>query len=126
VVSYPNRKFSAIIIYIFSGLLFFFIAEKFIRNLSGCNDGHGHSHTPAPKKHSKKDKKSKAKRSDNEDSTAETDHDEHPLLTADEHEARNSKAVSWLNMFSDFLHNFTDGLAIGASFISGVENGICK
>lgn len=84
-----------LIFYGLLGLLFFFVAEKFIRNLSGVEDGHGHSHD-APKKHVKKVNKSKkAKQSDNEDSAHETDDERHALLEKerDEAEARNSKAV---------------------------------
>ncbi len=29
------------------------------------------------------------------------------------------KVAGYLNLFADFFHNFTDGLAIGASFIAG-------
>ena len=34
----------------------------------------------------------------------------------------NVRVAGYLNLFADFFHNFTDGLAIGASFLAG--NGI--
>ena len=30
----------------------------------------------------------------------------------------------YLNLFADFFHNFTDGLAIGASFLAGKNIGL--
>ena len=40
-----------------------------------------------------------------------------------EEEAELSVA-GWLNLAADFAHNFTDGLAIGASFLAGQNVGI--
>lgn len=34
------------------------------------------------------------------------------------------EAAAFLNMVADFVHNFTDGLAIGASFLAGTTVGI--
>ena len=34
------------------------------------------------------------------------------------------KVSGYLNLFADFFHNFTDGLAIGASFLAGKNVGI--
>lgn len=32
--------------------------------------------------------------------------------------------AAWLNLAADFAHNFTDGLAIGASFLAGQSIGV--
>ncbi|KIH69534.1 hypothetical protein ANCDUO_00118 [Ancylostoma duodenale] len=34
------------------------------------------------------------------------------------------KVAAYLNLVADFAHNFTDGLAIGASFIAGTTIGV--
>lgn len=34
------------------------------------------------------------------------------------------KVAGYLNLAADFTHNFTDGLAIGASFLAGKSIGI--
>jgi zinc transporter 7 len=35
-------------------------------------------------------------------------------------EPNDIKIAGFLNLFADCFHNFTDGLAIGASFIAGI------
>lgn len=37
---------------------------------------------------------------------------------------KDTGAIAILNLAADFLHNFTDGLAIGASFGTGTSIGI--
>ena len=39
-------------------------------------------------------------------------------------EEQQVKVAGYLNLFADFFHNFTDGLAIGASFIAGQSVGL--
>ncbi|KAF5298432.1 hypothetical protein FQR65_LT01210 [Abscondita terminalis] len=82
------------------GILAFLVIEKFVRIVKG---GHGHSHTSPPinkeEKHLKKSEKH-AK------------------------EAPEIKVAGYLNLAADFSHNFTDGLAIGASYIAGQSVGI--
>ena len=34
------------------------------------------------------------------------------------------RVSGYLNLFADFFHNFTDGLAIGASFLAGKNIGL--
>lgn len=34
------------------------------------------------------------------------------------------KVAAYLNLAADFMHNFTDGLAIGASYIAGPAVGL--
>ena len=37
---------------------------------------------------------------------------------------KNIKSAAWLLMASDFIHNFCDGLAIGASFSQSLKMGL--
>ena len=39
-------------------------------------------------------------------------------------EIKELAVAAWLNLAADFAHNFTDGLAIGASFLAGQNIGI--
>ena len=41
-----------------------------------------------------------------------------------EPEVEDIKVAGYLNLAADFAHNFTDGLAIGASFLMGQNLGI--
>lgn len=105
------------------GLLFFFVSEKLLRILTGSQ---GHSHDTGaghPKKPARKQKK--AKQSDSEDSAHETEAEEEEDHDHKHDEMKSKRVVAWLNNGADFLHNITDGLAIGASFITSTPVGIC-
>jgi len=119
---------------VLSGIVAFLCVEKFVRIMKG---GHGHSHEiPAPKptksveKSGEKEEKKKAKSSDDEDVTkeevseeekpAEKKKSESPV----EDEDQEIKVAGFLNLAADCFHNFTDGLAIGASFLAGESIGI--
>lgn len=41
-----------------------------------------------------------------------------------EKDATGFKVAAYLNMVADFTHNFTDGLAIGASYLAGTTVGV--
>lgn len=101
---------------IFAGFFAFFFMEKCLRVLGGDDAGHSHSHTPesdaahtpgASQTVSQNGLRSRKKRK------------ERPL---DEVEVRQSgptgpsKMSAYLNLFGDFVHNITDGLALAASF----------
>ncbi|XP_059060489.1 protein catecholamines up [Achroia grisella] len=77
---------------VLGGIITFLVVEKAVRLFSG---GHGHSHTTEKKKN---DDKSKKKSKDKKEEI---------------------KIAGYLNLAADFTHNFTDGLAIGASYIAG-------
>ncbi|KAM3964736.1 LOW QUALITY PROTEIN: zinc transporter catecholamines up [Aphomia sociella] len=77
---------------VLGGIITFLVVEKTVRLFS---EGHGHSHGAEKKKN---DDKSKKKNKDKKDEI---------------------KIAGYLNLAADFTHNFTDGLAIGASFIAG-------
>ncbi|XP_012257128.1 protein catecholamines up [Athalia rosae] len=89
------------------GIITFLAIEKGVRLIKG-NHSHSHSHGGAAKekKHSKasdKDKSSSVKKKE-------------PV--------EDIKIAGYLNLAADFTHNFTDGLAIGASYLAGNKIGI--
>merc|ERR1719458_2173457 len=119
---------------VLSGIVAFLCVEKFVRIMKG---GHGHSHDiPAPKptksveKSAEKVEKTKAKSSDDEDVTKEeVSEEEKPVekkkaSSPVEEEEQEIKVAGFLNLAADCFHNFTDGLAIGASFLAGDTIGI--
>lgn len=82
---------------VLAGIITFLVVEKSVRLFSG---GHGHSHGPDKKKHEDKSKKSIKQKKEE------------------------IKIAGYLNLAADFTHNFTDGLAIGASYIAGQNIGL--
>ncbi|XP_063973723.1 protein catecholamines up [Diachasmimorpha longicaudata] len=82
------------------GIIVFLVVEKGIRLIKG---DHSHSHS-----HAGKEEKSKKDKGKKEESVAP---------------AGEIKIAGYLNLAADFLHNFTDGLAIGASYLAGESIG---
>lgn len=82
---------------VLGGIITFLVVEKTVRLFDG---GHGHSHSADKKK---SDDKLTKKGKDKKDEI---------------------KIAGYLNLAADFTHNFTDGLAIGASYIAGQNIGI--
>lgn len=84
---------------VLAGIMVFFILEKYIYSIKSDDN-------QSPKKRSTNEKAKKKKDDDH--------HEDHGHI----------HASGILNLIADFLHNFTDGLAIGASFISGTKLGL--
>ncbi|KRY71023.1 Mitochondrial chaperone BCS1 [Trichinella pseudospiralis] len=81
------------------GITGFLIIEKMVRLLKG---DHGHSHNAEKISSGKEAKKSTQK------------------IVSDATEVREDlKIAGYLNLIADFAHNFTDGLAVGASYLVG-------
>ncbi|XP_035649153.2 zinc transporter Slc39a7-like [Oncorhynchus keta] len=100
-------------LWVLGGIVAFLVVEKFVRFLkegNGHGNGHGHSHA-APK----------AKESDGEEENKEDEKDGKDEKTPKgvEEKTTDIKVSGYLNLAADFTHNFTDGLAIGASFLVG-------
>lgn len=117
-------------LWVLCGILTFLVVEKFVRLVKG---GHGHSHDVAKTSPQKK----KDKQSDSEDEgETETDSRAGADKESEKSETKKSDSVSndenkddiqvagYLNLAADFTHNFTDGLAIGASYLAGKNVGI--
>lgn len=90
-------------LWVLGGIVAFLVVEKFVRFLKG---GHSHSHSHAAHK---------AKESDGEEEKTDTKVDSNKKAE----KASDIKVSGYLNLAADFTHNFTDGLAIGASFLVG-------
>ncbi|KIP11207.1 hypothetical protein PHLGIDRAFT_114862 [Phlebiopsis gigantea 11061_1 CR5-6] len=108
---------------IFVGFASFFIMEKTLRVLGGEDEhahGHSHSHSVAPEGHASgvdvahTGGELKARKADKADASADEGADDAPANSG----AQPSKLSAYLNLFGDFVHNITDGLAMAASFYS--------
>jgi len=111
-------------IWVLVGIITFLMMEKIIRIIKG---GHLHSHS-----HSSKSEQKDVKKTDKK-----TDDKSPPKSpNASKKEGKNAKSVKkvesdgdikvggYLNLAADFTHNFTDGLAIGASYLAGRNVGM--
>nr|CAD7438855.1 unnamed protein product [Timema bartmani] len=90
------------------GIIVFLVVEKFVRLVKG---GHDHSHASKPS--SEQDTKTGKNKKNDDKKTARTG----------EHKG-DIKVAGYLNLAADFTHNFTDGLAIGASYLAGRNIGV--
>lgn len=98
-------------LYVLAGIITFLAVEKGVRLLKG---GHGHSHGH----HEKKPEEEKPKKDNKNDKKKEK-------KIAEKKEKESEINISgYLNLAADFTHNFTDGLAIGASYLAGNNIGI--
>ena len=126
---------------VLAGIIAFLCVEKLVRIVNGGDGGHGHSHSaapskPQPKKDEKasdagetKDEKKKDKKGDSVETKADKKEGsgdkkvekkkEDKIKEKREEEQPEIKVAGFLNLFADCFHNFTDGLAIGASFAAG-------
>jgi zinc transporter 7 len=103
--------------WVLGGIIAFLAVEKIVRILKG-EHGHGHSHG-----HSHDGKKDKQSDDESEKETKkkekkEKKEEEKPVAK------EGIKIAAFLNLIADLAHNFTDGLAIGASFSAGTKIGI--
>lgn len=118
-------------LWVLAGIIVFLAVEKGVRLIKNEAGGHGHSHGGAAKKEktsppaspSKKD--SKASSSKNDKKKAEADAAKAKGKAVKKEPKKDQiKIAGYLNLAADFTHNFTDGLAIGASYLAGNSIGI--
>ncbi|KAG3143572.1 hypothetical protein PI124_g15557 [Phytophthora idaei] len=109
-----------------AGMLTFFMLEKFVRAQTGGGHGHSHGHThsstsvqdggasPVSSKTTTARKRAVFKEGKDDVDVPE----EEPIVSK-ELGKKPIAAAGYLNLAADFSHNFTDGLAIGATFLRG-------
>ncbi|EGN98866.1 hypothetical protein SERLA73DRAFT_181563 [Serpula lacrymans var. lacrymans S7.3] len=114
---------------IFVGFATFFIMEKTLRVLGGEDESGGHSHSHSHShSHAEPSKTSATTSGASVSSSADGLRERGPKNTAADHKVDSdephnsatspSKLSAYLNLFGDFVHNITDGLAMAASFYS--------
>jgi solute carrier family 39 (zinc transporter), member 7 len=103
-------------LWVLGGIITFLAVEKVVRLLKiGHDHGHSHGSGDSKKKESEKDLiKKKEKGSEKSDKKAKKE----------EPKQQEMEVAGYLNLAADFTHNFTDGLAIGASYLAGNSIGI--
>eukprot|EP00095_Tigriopus_kingsejongensis_P001093 maker-scaffold193_size270907-snap-gene-1.21 protein:Tk01093 transcript:maker-scaffold193_size270907-snap-gene-1.21-mRNA-1 annotation:"histidine-rich membrane protein ke4 homolog 2-like" len=116
---------------VLGGILAFLVVEKVVRIYSDGGHGHSHGGDSKPKevkndsegKTKKESPKKKDKKSDDETEESKSKDDEkkkdQDKKEPQVKEVEEVRVAGYLNLFADFFHNFTDGLAIGASFLAG-------
>ncbi|KAJ6624026.1 Zinc/iron permease [Mycena sp. CBHHK59/15] len=105
---------------IFTGFAAFFMMEKTLRVLGGEDDaghGHSHSHTHAGEESAHASGAAPSPSADGlRARTANTEKTPADVPPPAQAVAGPSKMSAYLNLFGDFVHNITDGLAMAASF----------
>lgn len=119
----------AVGLWVLAGIITFLAVEKSVRLIKGgdaAGGGHGHSHG-VPKL------KAPVAVDDADGDAKKTDGDAKKKSKSAASKATNAAAATqpddilvsgYLNLAADFAHNFTDGLAIGASYLAGNSIGI--
>ncbi|KAI0244243.1 hypothetical protein L0F63_006290, partial [Massospora cicadina] len=106
---------------IFLGVSLFYVIDKVMRILSGATShshSHSHSHeTPSGKSTSVAPKETKLRQ-------RKVENQAEPLPSTESAVQSEVKHSAYLNLMADFSHNFTDGLAIAASFYISKTIGI--
>uniref|UniRef100_A0A3B5MP84 Zinc transporter SLC39A7 n=1 Tax=Xiphophorus couchianus TaxID=32473 RepID=A0A3B5MP84_9TELE len=97
-------------LWVLGGIIAFLVVEKFVRLLKGGH-GHSHSHSHAAAKEKDSDGEEEKEKKTKEKKTNKG------VKAAEPEEKKEIKVSGYLNLAADFTHNFTDGLAIGASFL---------
>ncbi|CAG0878494.1 unnamed protein product [Darwinula stevensoni] len=141
-------------LWVLAGILAFLMVEKFVRIMKEKTPGshhHHHHHHIEPKakerEASSRDSSPSAakdqhkgqgdeKKNENQDSEKEEEQPKEEKIEEEPKEEKEEvsnppspssediKVAGYLNLAADFTHNFTDGLAIGASFLAGQSIGI--
>uniref|UniRef100_A0A182QGW2 Zinc transporter n=1 Tax=Anopheles farauti TaxID=69004 RepID=A0A182QGW2_9DIPT len=133
-------------LWVLAGIIVFLAVEKSVRLIkkdTGHGHGHGHSHggpkpavtaappsksspppSPSEDKKNKKDKKDKKQPEATKSKKEEAKAKGKAVRKESKKEQENIKIAGYLNLAADFTHNFTDGLAIGASYLAGNSIGL--
>ncbi|VDQ03829.1 unnamed protein product, partial [Trichobilharzia regenti] len=102
--AHDHKRHSAVGLYVVGGIFAFLCVEKCIR-LFRNDHGGGHTHQITPNTNGDNKGKNKKKGSSED------------VKGGSKVKSSDFKVAGYLNLAADFTHNFTDGLAIGGSFL---------
>ncbi|XP_055543210.1 protein catecholamines up [Wyeomyia smithii] len=122
-------------LWVLAGIIAFLAVEKGVRLIKkdAASGSHGHSHGgTAPKKAKASPPVSPSKKKGNKNAEASVSKKKEEAeaakakgkATKKEPKKNQIQIAGYLNLAADFTHNFTDGLAIGASYLAGNSIGI--
>lgn len=100
-------------LWVLAGIITFLAVEKMVRLMKGAG-GHAHSHGPVK---TKNEPEKSVKKKNGDDKKGKS-------AAAVPTKPEEIEVAGYLNLAADFTHNFTDGLAIGASYLAGNSIGI--
>ncbi|XP_066473003.1 zinc transporter SLC39A7 [Tiliqua scincoides] len=95
-------------LWVLCGIVAFLVVEKFVRHVKGGH-GHGHSHASKAKCSDDEGEKEPGRRVSGKTAPQKKEKPQESAM----------RVAGYLNLAADFAHNFTDGLALGASFLAG-------
>ncbi|CAF1280384.1 unnamed protein product [Adineta steineri] len=108
-------------LYILAGIFLFLIVEKFVRHVKGHGHSHAHAHeiaaTVMPDDNDDDDDNGKKKKKKSSEKPK-------PKTGSEVIPKNDMKISGYLNLIADGLHNFTDGLAIGSTYLLGRKVGL--
>lgn len=108
-------------LWVLAGIITFLTVEKCVRLIKG---GHGHSHGPTTESSEPKAVKGDGDKSDKKSDSDKKGKKSSSKKKTEEKEVESISVSGYLNLAADFTHNFTDGLAIGASYLAGNSIGV--
>lgn len=116
-------------LWVLSGIVAFLIVEKVVRNIKqGSPHSHSHTHNTGKDKSSATNSEDEALTEKDEKKTkkgsVDDKKDDQAKVVTPEKDDGEIAVAGYLNLAADFTHNFTDGLAIGASYLGGRTIGI--
>ncbi|XP_040909420.1 zinc transporter Slc39a7 isoform X2 [Toxotes jaculatrix] len=109
-------------LWVLGGIIAFLVVEKFVRLLKGGHGhghSHGHSHAAPKEKDSDGEEENEKQQQQQKKKKEEKGSKDEKVPKKEEKKNTDIKVSGYLNLAADFTHNFTDGLAIGASFLVG-------
>ncbi|KAM8793823.1 zinc transporter SLC39A7 [Eudromia elegans] len=118
-----HARVLAVGMWVLAGIVAFLVVEKFVRHVKGGHGhghSHGHSHAPKAKSSSSEGEEDpKAMGARDKKAPKGRDNKKRSQEVTKAPEESTMRVSGYLNLAADVAHNFTDGLAIGASFAVG-------